>query len=97
MEDEVTDEEIHSAKKYLTGSFPLRFDSDAEMVSFFSQIEFYGLGLDYPSRYDDLINSVTKADILRVAKKYLHPDEALLVLVGKQAEIDLPDKGAKRK
>jgi len=97
MEDEVTDEEIHSAKKYLTGSFPLRFDSDAEMVSFFSQIEFYGLGLDYPSRYDDLINSVTKADILRVAKKYLHPDEALLVLVGKQAEIDLPDKGEKRK
>jgi len=89
-EEKVTDEEINSAKRYLTGSFPLRFDSDAEMVSFFSQVEFYGLGLDYPSRYDDLINSVTKDDILRVAKKYIHPDEALLVLVGKQSDIELP-------
>jgi zinc protease len=96
-EDEVSDEEISSAKRYLTGSFPLRFDSDAEMVSFFSQIEFYGLGLDYPSRYDDLINSVTKADILRVAKKYIHPEEALLVLVGKQSEIHISDKDSSGK
>ena len=89
----VTDEELASAKRYLTGSFPLRFDSDAEMVSFFSQIEFYGLGLDYPSRYDRLINSVTKDDILRVANKYIHPEEAILVLVGKQADLRSADGG----
>jgi zinc protease len=92
-EQPVGDEELASAKRYLTGSFPLRFDSDAEMVSFFSQVEFYGLGLDYPQRYDDLINSVTKEDVLRVAKKYLHPDDALVVIVGKQSDIQLPDQG----
>jgi zinc protease len=86
----VSDEELTSAKKYLTGSFPLRFDSDAEMVGFYSQVEFYGLGLDYPNRYDDLINAITKDDILRVAKKYLHPDEAIVVIVGNQADIQLP-------
>ena len=88
----VSDEELASAKKYLTGSFPLRFDSDGEMVGFFSQVEFYGLGLDYPERYEGLINAITKQDVQRVAQKYLHPEEAILVLVGKQAEIQLPDK-----
>ena len=86
----VSDEELASAKRYLTGSFPLRFDSDGEMVSFFSQVEFYGLGLDYPARYEGLINSITKQDIERVAGKYLHPEEAILVVVGKQSDIELP-------
>ncbi len=88
----VSDEEIASAKRYLTGSFPLRFDSDAEMVSFYSQVEFYGLGLDYPDRYESLIDSVTKDDIQRVAKKYLRPEDAILVIVGKQSDIHLPEK-----
>ena len=39
-----------------------------------------------------LINAITKDDILRVAKKYLHPDEAIVVIVGKQADIQLPAK-----
>jgi zinc protease len=68
----------------------LRFDSDGEMVAFFSQVEFYGLGLDYPDRYEGLINSISKQDIQRVARKYLHPEEAILVLVGKQSDIELP-------
>jgi zinc protease len=88
----VSDEELASAKRYLTGSFPLRFDSDSEMVGFFSQVEFYGLGLDYPERYDGLINSITKDDVLRVARKYLHPEEGILVVVGKQSDIQLPEK-----
>lgn len=88
----VSDDELGSAKKYLTGSFPLRFDSDAELVGFFSQVEFYGLGLDYPDRYDGLINAITQDDILRVAKKYLRPDEAIIVVVGKQSDIQLPSQ-----
>jgi zinc protease len=86
----VSDEELGAAKRYLTGSFPLRFDSDAELVAFYSQVEYYGMGLDYPARYEGLINSVTKKDVLRVAQEYLHPDRAILVVVGKQAEIQLP-------
>jgi len=87
----VSDEELDAAKRYLTGSFPLRFDSDAETVSFYAQVEFYGLGLDYAARYDDLINSVTKEDVQRVAEKYLRPEDAIVVIVGKQSDIQLPE------
>jgi zinc protease len=86
----VTEEELAGAKKFLTGSFPLKFDSNGDLAVFFSQVEFYGLGLDYPERYPRLIESVTRDDVLRVAKKYLKPEERILVVVGKQSEIQLP-------
>ncbi|MBI2962664.1 MAG: insulinase family protein [Deltaproteobacteria bacterium] len=88
----VSDEELASAKRYLTGSFPLRFDSNAEMVGFYSQVEFYGLGLDYPDRYASLVDAVTQDDIQRVAKTYLRPEDAILVIVGKQSDIQLPER-----
>jgi zinc protease len=87
--EEVSDEELRDAKKYLTGSFPLRFDSNAEMVSFYAQVEYYNLGLDYPSRYESIINEISKEDLQRVAQQYLHPEKALLVIVGKQGDIAL--------
>ncbi|MGH7822232.1 MAG: M16 family metallopeptidase, partial [Candidatus Binatia bacterium] len=86
----VSEEELSDAKKYLTGSFPLKLDSNGELVAFYSQVEYYGLGLDYPDRHDDLINAVTREDVLRVANEYLRPDRPILVVVGKQAEIVLP-------
>ncbi len=48
------------------------------------QIEFFNLGLDFPDRYKDLINAVTKEDILRVVKKYIKPDRYTLIVVADQ-------------
>lgn len=82
----VSDAEIASAKKYLIGSFPLKIDRQSSIASFMLQVEIYGLGLDYADRYPKLIGAVTKADVQRVAQKYLHPDAMLLVAVANQAE-----------
>ena len=49
-------------------------------------MEYYGLGMDYQEKYATLIRSVTREDVLRVAKTYLHPDEFILVVVGNQEE-----------
>jgi len=43
-------------------------------------------GLDYPEKYPTLIRSITRQDILRVAKKYLHPENILLVVVANLKE-----------
>ena len=87
----VTATELAEAKAYLTGSFPLRMDTNAKMVKLLSAIEFYGLGLDYPEKYPQLINQVTEEEILRVARKYLQPDRFLLVVVGDQKAIELKE------
>lgn len=86
QEHPVTDAEMESAKKYLVGSFPLKIDRQSSIAGFMLQIELYGLGLDYADRYPKLIDAVTKADVQRVAQKYLHPDALDLVAVANQGE-----------
>jgi zinc protease len=89
LDQGLTETEIEEAKAYLTGSFPLRMDSNAKLLNLLGAIDLYGLGLDYPDQYPRLINQVTAAEILRVARKYLNPENFLLVVVGNQKEIDL--------
>ncbi len=79
---QVTDKELSDAKSYLTGSFPLRIDSNSKIASFLIGVEFYNLGLDFVDKYKQLIESVTKDDVLRVAKKYLDTKAYVLVVVG---------------
>ncbi len=86
QEQPVTEEELGSTKKYLVGSFPLKYDTLSKIDSFMLQVELYGLGLDYPQRYPKLVEDVTRDDVLAGAKKYLHPDAAILVVVANQQE-----------
>jgi zinc protease len=80
----VSDEELSDAKAYLTGSFSRRLDTSRKIADFFASVEFYGLGADYIEKYPSYINSVTKEDVLRVAKKYLDTDHYVLVVVANQ-------------
>lgn len=86
QEQPVTDDELGDTKKYLIGSFPLKYDTLGKIDSFMLQVELYGLGLDYPDRYPKLVGDVTKDDVLTDAKKFLHPDAAILVVVANQKE-----------
>ena len=86
QEKPVSDAELDSAKKFLIGSFPLGLERQSAIASFMLQVEFYGLGLDYADRYSKLIGSVTKDDVLAVAKKYLHPDSMIVVAVANQSD-----------
>jgi zinc protease len=87
----VSDEEIDDAKLYLTGSFPLQLDSNGEIASFLTEIEFFGLGADYAETYPAKINAVTKNDVLRVAQKHLSPSDLSLVAVSDFAHAKVPD------
>ncbi len=98
----VTDTELKDAKSYLIGSFPRKMDSLSKRAGLMGYVEFYGLGLDYPWRYPELIQHLTPADIQRVAQKYLHPENYLLVVVGKKSEMPslnggTPQPGQKEK
>ena len=85
----VEEVELSGAKLYLTGNFPMQLDSNRELVGFMSHLEFFDLGLDYEKRYISGIQSVSRKDIQRVARKYLRPDELRLVVVGKpDSQID---------
>jgi len=88
-EEEVSDAELADAKAYLTGSFPRRLDTNRKIADFLATVEFYSLGLDYAEKYPSYINAVTKEDVLRVAKKYLDPENFSLVVVANQGKAEL--------
>jgi len=87
--EHVSDEELLDAKSYLTGSFLRRLDTNRKIANFLALVEFYNLGPDYVTRYPDYINSVIKEDVLRVARKYLHPEQYVLVVVANQKKANL--------
>jgi zinc protease len=82
----VSAKELAGAQKYLVGSFPMRLDTQGKLVHFLTRVEYYGLGLDYPQKYSSLIQSVSREEVLRVAQKYLHPEEFFLVVVANLKE-----------
>jgi zinc protease len=86
-EQRVTEGELNDAKDYLTGSFPLRLDTNRKVANFLAQVEFFQLGSDYPVRYAERIKKVTPDDIDRVAKRYLQLDKLVTVIVGNQKKI----------
>jgi zinc protease len=88
-QDLVDDKELADAKSYLIGSLPMKMDSNAKRAALLGYVELYGLGLDYPWRYPEILGKITRDDILNVARKYLDPEKYLLVVVGKQQDIKL--------
>ena len=83
----VTEAELNDAKDYLTGSFPLRFDTMGKVANFLAQVEYFELGLDYTERYPDLIRKISIEEVNRVAQKYLDPEKMITVIVGNQTII----------
>jgi zinc protease len=86
LKERVTEKELEGAKKYFIGSFPMRFDTQMKLAGFLVQVEYYHLGIDYFDKYPSLIDTVTSEDILRTAKKYLHPENYILVVVANLKE-----------
>jgi zinc protease len=89
QKEPVSEKELEGAKKYLIGSFPLRLDTQGKLANFLTQIEYFGLGLDYPQKYPSLINSITREEVLRVARKYLQPKNYILLVVANLKEAGL--------
>ncbi|MSP41181.1 MAG: insulinase family protein [Deltaproteobacteria bacterium] len=86
-EQPVSEQELDDAKNYMTGSFPLRFDTNRKVAGFLGQVELFDLGLDYPNRYSTLVGKVSREDVQRVAGQFLQPDKLITVIVGNQSKI----------
>ena len=78
-------EELAAARKYLTGSYPLRFSNSSRIADMLVGLQFEGLERDYFAKRNGYIEKVTLADVRRVAKSLLKPDRLTFFIVGKPA------------
>ena len=78
----VGEQELADANAFLTGSMPLRLETNEGLATALVSIEEYGLGLDYIRRYPEIIGSVTREQMLAVARSYIQPEKAVYAVAG---------------
>lgn len=93
-EEGPTQDELEHAKKFLTGSFPLRLSSSGAIADMLVGIQWHDLGIDYLDRRNDLIDAVTLEDLRRVARRLLDPKSLTVVVVGSPDGIEGEIRGA---
>ena len=79
---DVTEEDLSTAKTYMTGAYPLRFEGNGPIASILVGMQMLGLPSDYPKTRNDKVNAVTLADLQRVAARLMNPDHLFFKVVG---------------
>ena len=78
-----TPSQFDNAKRYLTGSYLLDFDTNAKVASSLLGIQLEGEEPSYLVTRNQKINAVTLQDVRRIAEQVLKPDRLVVTVVGK--------------
>ena len=89
-DEPVGDDELSLATSYLDGVFPIRYETTSAIAGALANLEIYGLDATYFETYRDRVRAVTAADVQRVARERLRPDELQVVVVGDPATVRGP-------
>jgi zinc protease len=81
-DEEVAEVELANAKSYLTGVFPIRLETQEGVIDQLVQMKMHGLPDDYLHRYAERVRAVTREDVRRVAREFVTPERAAVVVVG---------------
>lgn len=79
--------ELEHAIKNITGGFPLRIDSNKDIVGYLAMLGFYDLPLDYLQTFNQNIKNVTREDIMQAFRSRIDPQRMITVMVG---DVDTP-------
>jgi predicted Zn-dependent peptidase len=85
--DKVSEAELQKAKNYLTGSFTRGLEKPETVARYAINIARYNLPKDYYKNYLKNLNAVTIEDVQMVAKKYIKPNNANILIVENAQEI----------
>jgi zinc protease len=90
-----TEAELNEAKTARIQSLPGQFETTGSIASSMGSIFLYDRPLDYYATLPEKYRSVTAADVERVAKEDVHPDELIIVAAGDRTKIEpqLKDAG----
>jgi zinc protease len=86
----VTPEELAFAKESKINSFIFNFEDPSQTLSRLMRYEYYGYPADFIFRYRRSIEAATIADVQRVAKTYLKPENLVTLVVGNTEAIQPP-------
>ena len=78
----VTDDELGDSKAYFIGRLPLSLESNGGVAGALLNIQRHDLDMDYYLQYADLVDAVTRDDVLKAARKFIDPDRLVIAVAG---------------
>lgn len=85
-----SDAEMSLAKESILNSFIFNYDSRAGILAQQMNYAYHGLPSNYLETYRANIEKVTKEDVQRVAKAYVHVNDLTVLVVGRSADFPKP-------
>lgn len=82
QEELVPEDELADVKAYITGSLPLRLETNGGVAGSLIDIALHDLGLDYLQRFPELVNAVSADDVRRAAQEHLDPVGVAVAVAG---------------
>lgn len=82
-----TEPELAEVRDFLVGVFPLRFETTAGIAAAIEPLAVYDLPDEWWHAYRSNLEAVTISDVHDVARELIHPDEALILIVGDASKI----------
>ena len=85
-----TDEEVRGAKEARLNSFVFTVDGTAAYMQAYLFYLYYGYPVDYLKTWRDNLARVTRDDVQRAARRFLHPERLAILVVGDAKKFDRP-------
>jgi len=83
----ITQEDLDNRISYMTGNFAIGLESPQTVAQFAINIERFKMPKDYYTNYLQNLAAVTVNDVHEMAKKYIHPEAANIIVVGNSMEV----------
>jgi predicted Zn-dependent peptidase len=87
IDEKVTEEDLQGVKNYMTGTFAYTLQDPQTIARFAINTEKHNLPADYYANYLKNVAAVTIEDVQEMAKKYIKPNNAIILVVGDKEEV----------
>lgn len=84
VENGPTREELELSKQSISNGFPLRIDSNRDILGYLSMIGYYKLPLTYLDDFRKNMEAVSLEDVRRAFKKHVNVEDLVTVVVGSE-------------
>ncbi len=83
----IDDQTLTSAKNYMIGLFPPRYQTTDQLAGLLTSMFWYGYDESYINNFEANVKAVTADKVKEVINKYFPKDKLQFVLIGKSADI----------
>ncbi|MEI9943287.1 MAG: pitrilysin family protein [Chitinophagaceae bacterium] len=83
----ITDTSLASAKNYVKGQFPPRYETSGQLAGLLTQMFWYGFNESFINNFQKNVDGLTLDKAKQIIAQYFPKDKLQFVLVGKSADI----------